>query len=185
MKTLAGVGFAMLACASAWASDGLWSKVAGDPGIVVLMRNTQASGGSPSAWDASGGCKGELMLTEAGKARAKRIGEAFAARGIKPQVISSPMCRSLDTARIAFGISFDTDEALRDLVNAEPARRQAFERKAVQMIRERRGRVPIVFVSHQPNVDVLSMELIDLGDLLVTRADEEGRLEVLGKLRID
>ena len=42
---------------------------------------------------------------------------------------------------------------------------------------------PIVFVSHRPNIDQLTMELIDDGDLLVGKVDAEGRIEVLGKMR--
>ena len=87
------------------------------------MRHTQPAGGNPLAWDASGNCKGESMLTAEGKAHARKIGEEFAKHGIKPTVISSPMCRCRDTARIAFGEEGVTDAALREIASADPERR--------------------------------------------------------------
>ena len=47
-----------------------------------------------------------------------------------------------------------------------------------------RGRRPVVFVSHRPNVAVLTMELNDEGELLVARANGKGEVDVLGRLRI-
>jgi len=175
----------LLGCGAASAvvaSDDLWKRVATEPGIVVLLRNVNATGGSPAQWDESGRCQGEMMLTDAGKALAKRIGDAFASRGIRPTVISSPMCRSRDTAQIAFGEEFISDAALRDLVNADADRIRAFERIAQALIARERGARPVVFVSHRPNIDAITMELIEIGELLVTRVDGEGRVDVLGKI---
>ena len=77
----------------AWADDVLWKMLETESNLVVLMRHTQPAGGNPLAWDESGACKGESMLTASGKAHAKRIGGAFASHGVKPTLISSPMCR--------------------------------------------------------------------------------------------
>ncbi len=75
----------------AWADDMLWKKLESEPDLVVLMRHTQPAGGNPLTWDESGNCKGESMLTASGEAHAKRIGAAFAAHGVKPRIISSPI----------------------------------------------------------------------------------------------
>jgi phosphohistidine phosphatase SixA len=175
----------LLGCGAASAvaaSDELWKRVATEPGIVVLLRNANAAGGSPAQWDESGRCQGEMMLTDAGKALAKRIGDAFASRGIRPTVISSPMCRSRDTAQIAFGGGHISDAALRDLVSADADRTRAFERMAQTLIARQRGSRPVVFVSHKPNIDAITMELIEIGELLVTRVDDQGRIDVLGRI---
>jgi len=67
-----GVLAAVLATAGfAWADEALWQKLAKESDLVVLMRHTEPSGGDPLAWDESGNCAGESMLTEAGKAHAK------------------------------------------------------------------------------------------------------------------
>src|SRR5205814_9505448 len=107
-------------------------------------------------------------------------GKAFAAHGIKPTVISSPMCRCRDTARIAFGESLVTDENLRELASADSDRMKIFESKALSLIGSYRGSMPVVFVSHRPTTDLFSMELIDAGELLVGRANAKGEIDVLG-----
>src|SRR3954453_24135898 len=147
------------------ADDMLWKKLETESDLVVLMRHTQPTGGNPLTWDQSGNCKGESMLTPIGEAHAKRIGAAFTAHGVKPRIISSPMCRCRDTARIAFGRDLVTDENLREVASADPDRMKRFERKAQSLIASYRGSVPVVLVSHRPNIDLLTMELVDEGEL--------------------
>ena len=169
----------------AWASDdALWKRLKSEGGLIVLMRHAQPAGGNPLLWDESGNCAGEPMLTDGGRAHARRIGEAFASRGIRPTVISSPMCRCRDTARIAFGDAFVTDGALREVASADSERAKQFERTAQSLIGNRRGPAPVVFVSHRPNIDLLTMELIDSGDLLVGRVNDKGEIDVLGKITV-
>lgn len=166
------------------ANEVLWAKLEAEPDLVVLMRHTQPAGGNPLTWDPSGNCAGESMLTAEGKAHALKIGEAFARRGIKPVVISSPMCRCRDTARLAFGPAQLTDAALREVATADAQRATQFERKAQALIAGSRGASPVVFVSHRPNIDLLSLELLDEGDLLVARAAGNGELTVLGRIHV-
>ena len=168
----------------AGADDLLWEKLRTEANLVVLMRHTQPAGGNPLTWDESGTCEGESMLTAAGKAHAQKIGEEFAKRGLKPTVISSPMCRCRDTARIAFGDAVVTDAALREIATADAERSNAFERKAQSLIGSHRGSSPVVFVSHRPNIDLLSLELIGEGELLVGRANAKGAIDVLGKIAV-
>jgi len=168
----------------AWADDTLWKSLQTEGNLVVLMRHTQPAGGNPLTWDASGNCKGESMLTASGQAHAKRIGGAFASHGVKPRVISSPMCRCRDTARIAFGDDIVTDETLREVATADPDRMKSFERNAQSLIAGYRGSVPVVLVSHRPNIDQLTMELVDEGELVVGRAKANGEIDVLGKIKV-
>jgi phosphohistidine phosphatase SixA len=168
----------------AWADDMLWGKLKTEADLVVLMRHAQPSGGNPLTWDETGNCQGESMLTASGKAHAKRIGEAFAAHGVKARIISSPMCRCRDTARIAFGGDPITDGNLREVASADADRVKGFERKAQSLIASHRGPIPVVFVNHRPNIDRLAMELIDEGDLLVGRANANGEIDVLGTIKV-
>ncbi len=170
--------------APAMADDALWARLKTEPNLVVLMRHAQPRGGNPLTWDESGGCKGESMLTVEGKSHARRIGDAFASRGIVPRVISSPMCRCRDTATIAFGESPVLDGDLREVASADARRAKEFERKAGSLIARHRGAVPVVFVSHRPNIDLLSMELVEEGELLVGRANEKGDIDVLGRIKV-
>lgn len=175
----------LLPALPAWADDdALWKQLQTEAGLVVLMRHAQPAGGDPLTWDESGNCVGEPMLTHGGKAHARRIGEAFAARGIRPKVISSPMCRCRDTAKLAFGDAFVSDAALREVASAGSDGAKQFEREARRLIGGSKGSAPVVFVSHRPNIDLLTMELIDSGDLLVGRLDDGGEIDVLGKIKV-
>ena len=132
------------------------------------------------AWDASGKCEGESTLTAEGKSQAKRIGVAFAEHGIRPTVISSPMCRCTETAQIAFG-KYSTDPDLRQKPTADALGQEMFQARASELLRQNRGNAPIVFVNHRPNIDSLTMELIDIGELLIGSVTEDGEVEVIGK----
>ena len=168
----------------AWADDRLWQRLAAEPNMVVLMRHAHAAGGDGQTWDESGNCTGESMLTPDGIALARRIGAAFAARGIRPVVVSSPMCRCRDTARIAFGSGFATDPALREIASADAGQADRFERAAQLLIARARGAAPVVFVSHRPNIDRLTLELVANGELLVGRVNARGEVDVLGRIEL-
>lgn len=173
---------------TAAADDWLWGRLQRDPNMVVLMRNAESSGNQDGAdmlvWDASGNCAGESTLTDEGKVHAKRIGDAFAKHGIRPVVISSPMCRCSETARIAFG-EYLADPDLRQSASGDTQGQQQFQARARELLGKYRGKTPIVFVNHRPNIDSLTMELIDIGDLLVGSVSETGEIEMLGKIRIE
>lgn len=83
----------------AWADD-----LAPGRGVVVLLRHATA----PGTFDPPGfrldDCRTQRNLSEAGRAEARAIGHGFAAHGIPiRRVRSSPWCRCLDTATLAFG----------------------------------------------------------------------------------
>ena len=173
---------------AAVADDALWKRLHQDPHMVVLMRNAESTGNRDGAnmlaWDSSGKCVGESTLTTKGMAQARRIGEAFAKRGIKPVVISSPMCRCRETAEIAFG-DFLTDPNLRQRPAVDSQGQDRFQTAASDLLAKHRGKSPIVFVNHRPNIDALTMELISIGELLVGTLAEDGGIEVLGKIRLE
>jgi len=73
---------------------------------------------------------------------------------------------------------------LREVASADSDQRKRFERKAQSLIARHRGSVPVVLVSHRPNIDLLTMELVDEGDLLVGRANANGEIDVLGKIKV-
>lgn len=176
--------FIALLSSVASANDELWERLKTEPNLVVLMRHTHSTGGHPLTWDETGNCRGEPVLSQKGRAHARKIGEEFASHGIKPTVISSPMCRCRETAQLAFVAQAVTDPDLREIASADAERTRTFENKARSLIASKRGVAPVVFVSHRPNIDQLTMELIDDGELLVGRANEKGEIEVLGKITL-
>jgi phosphohistidine phosphatase SixA len=173
---------------SAFADDALWQKLQQEPNMIVVMRNAESSGNRDGTnmltWDSSGKCIGESTLTVEGKTQAKRMGEAFTKRGIKPLVITSPMCRCRETAQIAFG-EFVTDPELRQMPPENAQALEVFQTIAGTMLAEHRGRTPVVFVNHRPNIDALTMELLKIGELLVGVITEDGEVETLGRINLE
>lgn len=166
----------------AHASEVLWKRLQTEPNLVVLIRHAKTGSGNAQTWDPSGQCKGERMLTEEGKTFARRLGDEFRKRQLSPVVISSPMCRCRDTANLAFG-SAVTDPALREIGSADPRQKKAFLDKAKQLFLKHRGAEPVVLVSHRPNIDALTFELVAPGELLVGKIGDNGEIEVLGRIR--
>ena len=180
--------FLFLMVTAVAADDSLWRRLQYEPNMVVLMRNAESTGNRDGAnmlaWDASGNCKGESVLTEKGKAHAAKIGEMFDEHNISPIVITSPMCRCRETSRIAFG-NFHSDPGLLQTSSMDSARQEAFQARANALLTKYRGKRPIAFVNHRPNIDALTMELLDIGDLLVGVVSDDGDIDVLGKIRIE
>jgi phosphohistidine phosphatase SixA len=187
MRTIVTITLFLVAF-NVYASELLWKKLQNDPNMVVLMRNSESAGNKDGSnmlvWDATGNCKGESKLTKNGQAHAKRIGEAFLKHGIKPLVISSPMCRCSETAKIAFG-EYVTDPDLRQSPSSNTKQQEIFQHKANSLLLKYRGKTPIAFVNHRPNIDSLTMELLKLNEMLVGVVSESGEVEVLGKIRVE
>ena len=173
---------------SAFADELLWQRLKQESNMVVLVRNSESGGNRDGAsmlvWDASGRCEGESTLTVEGKAHARAIGSSFAKRGIQPKVISSPMCRCTQTAQLAFG-QYLTDPDLRQRPASDSAGAAVFQARARELLKQHRGKAPVVFVNHRPNIDLLTMELLRIGELLVGGISDDGEVEVFGTIRID
>ena len=173
---------------SAVANDVLWESLRRDSNMVVLMRNAESTGNRDRAnmlvWDSTGKCVGESMLTASGRSQARRIGAEFEKRGIQATVISSPMCRCTETAKIAFG-KYLTDPVLRQYPLDDVQGQASFHEVASALLSKYRGESPMVFVNHRPNIDTLTMELVNIGELLVGTVTKDGEIDVLGKIRLE
>ena len=96
-----GCGAGVLAPAGA--QDGVAARLRSG-GVVLAFRHAMA----PGTFDPPGfvleDCRTQRNLSDEGRAQAARIGQWFREQGLTPaRVRSSPWCRCLDTARIAFG----------------------------------------------------------------------------------
>ena len=105
---MANMRIALLLCwllpLSAQASEDLWDLLARG-GHAVFIRHTITD---PGVGDPPGmrldDCSTQRNLSDEGRAHARRIGQELRKRGIPvARVLSSPWCRCLETARLAFG----------------------------------------------------------------------------------
>ena len=89
---------------AAEAREPLWALLKGGAQVVLIRHAITTPGvGDPAGFKLED-CATQRNLTEAGRVDARRLGEAFRGRGVPVgRVLSSPWCRCLETARLAFG----------------------------------------------------------------------------------
>ena len=96
----------LLGAARTGAADGdaLWGLLKTGRQVILLRHAVTTPGvGDPPGFTLKD-CATQRNLTEAGRADARRLGEALREHGVPVgRVLSSPWCRCLDTARLAFG----------------------------------------------------------------------------------
>lgn len=172
--------------AAAEVPDPLWNVIKTTPNIVLVTRHTETGRGRGTVYDPSGRCEGETMLSAKGRRQAEGLGLAFKEQGITPErlnVVASAMCRTRDTAQLAFGQA-TLDPALRESFSGGGGRQNEFLDAAEAWVRKLRGPVPLLLITHHPNIDALTGEQPDFGQVVVTQSDENGGLNVLGVLRV-
>ena len=129
-------------------------------------------------------CETQRNLDDNGRAQARRIGEVFRREGIAVgAVLSSPRCRCLDTARLAFG-KVEAWDALQGSLR-DPERRQAQLVEIRRRIAAYREGPPLVLVTHGSVVTDLTGRDIRMGELVVLRREADGTHAVAGQLYID
>jgi len=177
-RVVAVVLCAWLASA-AQAGESVWEAL-GAPDAVVVVRHSFAPGGFDPPGARLDDCSTQRNLDEDGRAQARRIGEAFRQNGIAVgAVLSSPRCRCLDTARLAFGQA-QSWEALQGALNdAERRERQLGEIK--KAIAAYRGERPLVLVTHGSVVTDLTGLSIRMGEFVVLRRAADGSHVVAGQ----
>jgi phosphohistidine phosphatase SixA len=143
-------------------------------GCAVLIRHAQtvAGVGDPPGFRVDM-CSTQRNLSEDGRAQARRIGQWFSTRGLKPRSVqTSAWCRCKDTADLAFG---------RHVV--WPALNSFFDSRDSQaaqtaQLRTALARIPAgqfeVWVTHQVNMTALTGEGMVMGEGLVV--DAQGKM---------
>jgi phosphohistidine phosphatase SixA len=128
-------------------SEPAWAALA-KGGHIALIRHGNAPpgyGGDPPGFRLDD-CKTQRNLDEMGREQAKALGEAFRAHGVRvDRVLSSPVCRCLDTARLMAVGSVESSSALlpdRDPKNAVRLR------ELKDIVSAWRGPGTLVLVSH-------------------------------------
>lgn len=169
---------------SAQANDSLWALLKGG-GQVVLMRHavTVPGVGDPEGMRLAD-CTTQRNLSDEGRAHARQIGEAFRARAIPvAQVLSSPWCRCLETARLAFGAEPQASPALGNLFGrTDPQGRQVAQMRALVSRKPPGGN--LVLVSHGSTIYALTGVSPSTGELVVVTPQGDGKFAVAGRLEV-
>jgi len=169
----------------AWAAaDGDAAALLRDGGVVLALRHALAPGTFDPPQFKPGDCSTQRNLSEEGRAQARRIGQWFKARSLQPtRVRSSPWCRCIDTATLAFGTAeawaaLGSPRGASETTNAESL---LALRRAVAQARVQHGRFE-VWVTHNFVLSDLAGTGAASGEGLVLKADAAGAIQVLARL---
>ena len=179
MKLLGTLLFALGLSTHALADEKLWSALKSG-GQVVLIRHTITT---PGVGDPPGfrleDCATQRNLTDPGRRHAQRIGEEWRARKIPlERVLSSPWCRCLETARLAFGKTPESSAALGNLFG-RPENRERQVREMRALISGHAGKANLVLVTHGSTIAALTGVNPDTGEMVVlSKGAVAGRLSV-------
>jgi broad specificity phosphatase PhoE len=183
IRWLAIVVLCAVPAAAANGADAVWDALR-EPGSVVVLRHSYAPGGFDPPDARLDDCATQRNLDANGRAQATRVGEAFRTRDITVgTVLSSPRCRCLDTARLAFG-RVEPWGALQGALNDEARRRRQVE-EIKRRIAEHRSGPPLVVVTHGTVVKDLTGLDVRMGAFVVMRHVLDGRHAVVGELYVD
>jgi broad specificity phosphatase PhoE len=165
------------------AEEAVWPALR-TPGAVVVLRHSFAPGGFDPPDSRLDDCSTQRNLDENGRAQARRLGEAFRQQGIAVgAVLSSPRCRCLDTARLAFGQVQSWGVLQGALNDTELRQRQLAEIR--QRIAAHRSGPPLVLVTHGSVVTDLTGLSIRMGEFVVLQRAADGGHTVAGQLYVD
>jgi broad specificity phosphatase PhoE len=154
--------------------DAVWAALRA-PGTVVVLRHSYAPGGFDPPDARLDDCSTQRNLDERGRAQARRIGDAFRAHGVDVgDVLASPRCRCMDTARLAFG-RVEAWDVLQGALNDSERRRTLLD-AVRQRIASHRDGPPLVLVTHGSVVSDLVGRSVRMGELTVLRRANEGHV---------
>jgi broad specificity phosphatase PhoE len=167
---------------AALADEALWSLLKRG-GQVVLMRHAVTT---PGVGDPPGfrldDCSTQRNLTDYGRLDAKRVGAAFRARGIVIEsVLSSPWCRCIETANLAFGKA-EVSTALSNLfTHPENRDRQVREMRELMNVPLAGNRV---LVSHGATIVALTGVSLDTAEMVIVTPQPRGGFVINGRLSV-
>lgn len=176
---LIGLGAAQIATAS----EAAWQQLQAG-GSVAILRHARAPGtGDPQNFRLED-CATQRNLSAAGRTQAQDIGNRFRERKVPVErVLSSRWCRSLETARLAFGNRTEPFPPLDSFFSdrgQEDRQTQAVRR----IIEEWRSPGVLVLVTHQVNITALTGIFPVEGEILVLKPKTSGGFDLVGRIKL-
>lgn len=183
MRVLLWLAAVLAAGAPAAHGEDVWEAMR-VPGSVIVVRHAYAPGAFDPPDAKLEDCSTQRNLDESGRAQAQRVGEAFRAHQITVgRVLSSPRCRCLDTARLAFKEPEPWPLLQGGRPNTELLRTSVREiRKAMA---EHRSGPPLVLVTHGFVINELTGLEVRMGAFVVMKRGADGAHAVAGQLYVE
>jgi phosphohistidine phosphatase SixA len=174
---LAGLAAALPAAALAAPAD--------DEAVWKLLQAVRHALTTPGVGDPPGmrldDCASQRNLSDEGRRDAQRLGAALRERGVPVErVLASPWCRCIETARLAFGRTPETNPALGNLFGRpELEARQVAQLK--QLVAARPARGNLFLVTHGSTTYALTGVSPGTGEMVVLTPEGKG-FRVAGRL---
>jgi broad specificity phosphatase PhoE len=182
LPLFAVLGFAAVSAARAADDDAaVWATLQrGTHVILVRHAQTTPGVGDPPGFKL-GDCSTQRNLSDEGRAQARRLGEIFRTRRIEvDNVLSSPWCRCVETARLAFGSTPRTSGVLASFFD-DPDQREPQVAALRKLVSDYRGPGNLVLVTHGTNIAALTGISVGMGTLVVLKPQGGGRFSVVGQ----
>jgi hypothetical protein len=154
-------------------------------GGVLMFRHALAPGTFDPPGFKLGDCATQRNLNDEGRRQARQIGAWFAARQLRPtRVRSSPWCRCLETARLAFGDPVDAWASLGSpRAGQDEANAQALAQLRAGLATVVQGRTGFeVWVTHMFVFSALLGEGAGSGDAVLLGRADDGAPRVVTRL---
>lgn len=167
------------------AQQDIWTQMRQGKGYVVLLRHAQTTigTGDPPGFRLND-CATQRNLSAAGKKQAVRIGQEFSDRQIPiRQVLSSQYCRCLETARLLELGTVKPSPMLNSIFEDRQTATQQTAQVRQQILNHRNTAGVVVMVSHAVNIIDLSCISPQSGDGVVMKANQQGKIEVVGQIQ--
>ena len=180
---LMGSGLALTALQSWAAQEASAETLLRQGGVVAVFRHALAPGTFDPPGFRLGDCGTQRNLSDEGRAQAQRIGEWFKERQLHPdKVLSSPWCRCVDTATLAFNAStawaaLGSPYGATETTGAAHLREL---RKALIAASARSGKFQ-VWVTHSFVQSDLASDSTRSGEALIVRALPNAQPQVLAR----
>jgi phosphohistidine phosphatase SixA len=155
-------------------------------GHVALMRHAEAPGGTgdPPGFRLDD-CATQRNLSAEGRADAKAVGEKLKAEGvIIGQLLSSPWCRCVDTARLMDVGAVEIAPTFGNVVVLSD-QRAALTEGARAVIGSWKGPKTLLVVTHGANIQALTGGYNPAsGEIVVVAAESEGTIREVGRIPV-
>jgi phosphohistidine phosphatase SixA len=154
-------------------------------GVILVIRHAATDQSKPDHDPVVlGDCRTQRNLSADGRRDAKLIGQGVRRLEVKVgAVLSSPFCRTLETARLAFGRATVSGALLNTVVAEHDAkwRRQITAARRLLGTKPAAGRVTVL-VTHGSVVGDMTGQTLEEGETLVFRPLGNSRFRLLGRV---
>lgn len=181
-----GAGLALASLRSWAAQDADTEALLRKGGVVAAFRHSLAPGTFDPPGFRLGDCSTQRNLSEEGRSQARSISAWFQQRQLQPgKILSSPWCRCVDSATLAFGApqvwaALGSPRGSPETTSAGHLREL---RAALVAASSQSGRFEVWF-THMFVLSDLANTNTSSGEALILRADRGGKAEVLARLAV-